>query len=128
MGEVASEISETWAVVSDRPGTEQAHVFLTFRAFHHDEDGGWIGECVDLGVASGADEAFEALANVLEATMLYLHTLEETGQRPRVFAERGVKLHYGLPLEGEPDHRQVDLRPNEYVVDRLVAHRGELAA
>lgn len=130
MTDARDEITETWAVVRDRPGTEYAHVFLTFRAFRDDEAAEWVAECVELDVVSAEDNPIDALDRALAATTLYLHTLELTGERRRVFAERGIELHPGLPAEETADsHRQrIDVRPNEYVIGHVVAHRGELAS
>lgn len=61
-----------------------------FRVF--DEDGLWVGECVDLGVATSAETKEAAQKGILEATELYLRTLGEHGELRRILEERGIRV------------------------------------
>ena len=75
------------------------HIRLTFKAYRDGEQ--WTAECLELGTASCADSmegAFDALA---EATELYLETLEDEGERERIFAEREIGVIPGPPLMRE---------------------------
>jgi predicted RNase H-like HicB family nuclease len=46
--------------------------------------------CPELGVATCADDLSGAFAALRDATTLYLNSLEEEGERGRVFAERNI--------------------------------------
>jgi predicted RNase H-like HicB family nuclease len=71
-------------------------VILHFRTYPEDQL--WVGECVELDVASGGQTEQEAQRRVEEATDLYLTTLAEHGDLERVLAENGVQV----VLDGEP--------------------------
>lgn len=75
----------------------QGYVLLAFRVF--EEDGQYVSECVELGVASCGDTIDEAFKNIREASMLYIDTLEQEGERERLFKERGIVIHPGQPSE-----------------------------
>jgi predicted RNase H-like HicB family nuclease len=90
----------------------RGYIVLTLKA--HEEEGQYVSECVELGVASCGgmiDEAFEAIK---DATAVYLDTLEDEGELGRVLAERGIAV---IPGESPEDgrERQVTARPKEYV-------------
>jgi len=68
----------------------RGHVRLHFRVF--EEDGQWVGRCQELGISTCADTRAEAEAGVIEATTLYLETLEDEGELGRVLAEHGLKV------------------------------------
>ena len=53
--------------------------------------------CAELGVATCADTAYEALHNLGEAIDVYLEGLAEVGTLERVLQERGVELHKDAP-------------------------------
>jgi predicted RNase H-like HicB family nuclease len=90
-------VAHEW-VVLDKPGVEPHHVLLTFRAYQAaDGDAAYESQCDELDVASCGDTVAEALANAVEATLLYLNTLEELGQRRRVFDELGIDFDRGMP-------------------------------
>jgi predicted RNase H-like HicB family nuclease len=67
-------------------------VYLDLHFTGHEEDGQWVSECVELGVASCGDTAQEALEAVLEATNLYIETLKDEGELERVFRERSIRV------------------------------------
>lgn len=102
--------------VMDKAGVEIYHVPLTLRA--HQEGGQWASFCEELAVHSCGDSIEEALANAVEATMLYLNTIEDLDQRREVFRKRGIKPELGWPREDDAEtHR---LREGE-VVTRVYA-------
>ena len=76
------------------PKTPVAHVFLTYRLWH--DDNTWLSECIDLGVPSCGLTIDDAFDGVLDATLVYLNTLEAIGDRERVLAERKI------PVAAEP--------------------------
>lgn len=102
--------------VMDKPGVEIYHVPLTLRA--HREGDQWAAFCEELAVHSCGDTIEEALGNAIAATMLYLNTIENLGQRRTVFHKRGIKPELGWPREDEADTQQV--RAGE-VVTRVYA-------
>lgn len=76
-----------------------------------------MNRCVTNCVASCGDSIGEALGNVIEATLLYLNTVEELGERRRVFDERGIVFDRGLPLvdHGDDEAGKVAVEPGETV-------------
>jgi len=48
--------------------------------------------CLELDIASCGDSPEEAVRNLGDALELYLSTLEEEGERERVFKERGIRI------------------------------------
>lgn len=105
-------VQSTRDIIRDR-----GYILLTFKV--HEEDGQYVSECDELGVASCGDTIQEAFDALEDAVTLYLETLDEEGERDRVLAERGIHIVPGdLPLDG--DEVQVRVRPNEYVSPHLV--------
>lgn len=51
----------------------------------------YSAKCLELGVVSCGDTEEEALANIQDATLLYLNTLEDLGECEEVLKEKGVK-------------------------------------
>ena len=68
---------------------------LYFRTYPEDL---WVGECIELDVASGGETEAQARERVEEATRLFLSTVAEHGDLDRVLAENGVRI----TEEGEP--------------------------
>lgn len=90
------------------------YVTFTFRI--HREEAQYVARCVELGISSCGDSLDEALENIEEATTLYLNTLEEVGERDRVFSDAGIEI-----LPGEPVERAVNVdtsTSNEVVAAR----------
>ncbi len=58
----------------------------------HQEGKHFLSKCEDLGTASFGDTIDEALANLKDAVLLHLNTLEYLGDRERVFKERRIKV------------------------------------
>lgn len=108
--------TEQWTLVLDKPGVELYHVLLTFRAWQ--DDGQWVSVCEELAVASQGASGGDAIEKVIEATVLYLNTLEDVGERRRVFDERDIEVELGLP-----ERRRAPIPVehfNETVATRLV--------
>lgn len=74
----------------------QRLIHLHFRTYP--EDHLWVGECIELDVASGGETEDEARRRVEEATHLYLETVSEHGDLERLLAEKGVSI----TSSGEP--------------------------
>lgn len=75
--------------------------YITLTLSIEEEDGGYVSRCPELGVASCGDTLDEALHNIEEATLLYLDTIEEMGERERIFRERGIHIMPGGPRVAE---------------------------
>lgn len=92
----------------------KGYILLTCRVF--EEDGLYVGECVELGVSSFGNTVGEALDALAEATTLYMNTLEAEGQVNRVLKERGLKI---TPA---PRTRTLSVRarPGEVIAPRSV--------
>ena len=62
--------------------------------------------CKELGTASFGSTEQEALANVIDATELYLSTLEDLGECSQVLSEKGVRVYSdepaGVPMATPP--------------------------
>ena len=65
-----------------------ASALLTF-AFHR-EGHMWVGACLELGTATDG-RSFEKVERELrQLVMLHLESLEEIGERERIFEQRGI--------------------------------------
>lgn len=118
--------AETWFVL-DKPGVEYYHIRVTFRAHWEDEEQVYEAVCDELDVASFGETIDEAIENVLEATLLYVNTIEELGERRRVFEERGITPDFGLP---ELHQEEVPVDEGELVMARMIGRQrkdGDLA-
>jgi len=67
------------------------------------EDGQWVGRCLDLGTSTCADTLDEAHEAMKEALELHLNALEETGERARFFREHRIRT-YSTPPERKETH------------------------
>ncbi len=56
------------------------------------EDDQYSSWCPELDIASCGDNPEEAVKNLGDALELYLSTLEEEGERNKVFKERGIEI------------------------------------
>ena len=75
------------------------YVILTFVVEREGEY--QVSRCLELGTASFGNDIDEALENLMDATEVYLNTLEDLGECRRVLKEKGVKLHSYEPAELE---------------------------
>lgn len=85
------------------------------------EDDHWLSECVELGVGSFGSDPQDAAEQAMDAVCSYLNTLEELGERERVFAEKSISVYTGSPAEVHLAHlsremvtrRDIQIRPFE---------------
>ena len=71
---------------------EEHHRYIDITIVIQPEDGMYAAYCNELGTVSCGDTIDEAFRNILEAVELHLNALEDLGERPRFFRERGIKL------------------------------------
>jgi len=55
------------------------------------------GECVELGTATHGANLQQTLHELKELVLLHLNEIEDVGERPRFFAEHGIKLYPAQP-------------------------------
>lgn len=94
----------------------RGHIVLTARVQR--EGKYYVARSLELGISSFGDtieEAFDALA---DATLLYLKTLEEEGERRRFFEEKGIEI---VPGEPSNEERSVTTRLGEFTAPLAVA-------
>ena len=73
--------------------------FIQVTLIASEEEGGYASVCPELGIASQGETADEAIASLRDAATVFLNTIEQIGQRERVFKERGIKVHAHEPTE-----------------------------
>ncbi len=86
-------VTTEWLI--DRPSPQSnpvGYVVLRFRIYEDPETGLYQGECLDLDAASFGESVEEALDATMEATALYLETIDDLGERDRIFKERGIEI------------------------------------
>ena len=71
--------------------------FIEVAFIASEEEGGYVSTCPDLGIASQGETVDEAFENIKDATLVYLNTIEQLGERERVFKERHIKIHRHEP-------------------------------
>ena len=91
----------------DQPRDTEAQGVVILTAVVEEEGDQFVSFCTELGTASCGDSIEEALDNLQEAIWVHLNALEETGERERVFRERGIDL-LSSPVN-EPIHRQIPI-------------------
>ncbi|MCG2768731.1 MAG: type II toxin-antitoxin system HicB family antitoxin [Chloroflexota bacterium] len=67
------------------------YIIVTFEVTREGDH--YISRCQELGTASFGRSEEEAVANVKEATLVYLNTLEDLGEREQVLKDRGIAVH-----------------------------------
>ena len=70
---------------------------VTIAIWREDED--WVSQCLEFDVGSAGTSPDEAAEEAIDAVKSYLHTLEELGERDRVFAERAIVTYRREPAE-----------------------------
>jgi len=60
-----------------------------------------VSKCLELGTASFGSHIEEALDNLMDATQVYLNTLEDLGECRQVLKEKGVRVYSYEPAELE---------------------------
>ncbi len=63
---------------------------FTLKAKVEQHDGVFVGYCVELGTVTQGDSLEEACKNLKDAIYVHLATLDEIGERERVFREKGI--------------------------------------
>ena len=85
--------------MAKRNASRRAHpvgfIVVTFHIYP--ENGNFVSVCPELDVASCGDTVEEARKNIQEATLLYLNTIEEKGERERIFRKRDIAIHPAKP-------------------------------
>lgn len=100
-------------------------IVLTLKAYL--EAGQYVSECVELDVASCGDTLDEAFKNIEDAVEVYLETLDDTGDRERILAERGVaRVGDAAAVHSTPVH--LTAQTEEFVTARVVSLRPNRAA
>lgn len=77
----------------------------------------YVAKCVQLGTSSFGCTQDEALANIIDATELYLNTLEDLGECGQILEEREVTIH------GEAHGEMVRRVPNAEVASAMIPLR-----
>ncbi|MDO8484759.1 MAG: hypothetical protein Q7S35_07410 [Candidatus Limnocylindrales bacterium] len=80
-----------------RKGSTISTVLLTIAIWREAEH--WLSECVELGIRSFGSDPEDAAEQAMDAVCSYLNTLEEIGERERVFAEKSIGVYTGAPAE-----------------------------
>jgi hypothetical protein len=80
--------------MAERPVVEG---YVILRLEFHQEGRRWLGECVELGTATHGANLPQTLRELKELVILHLNELEDVGERPRFFAEHGIKLYQAAP-------------------------------
>jgi len=89
----------------------KGYIILTFR-FTKEGDN-WVGICEQLGT-SAFDKSIEIASEKLrELTGLHLNTLEQIGERERVFRENGIKVFAQKPSNDKTVNCPID--PNALI-------------
>ena len=83
------------------------HAFVVLTEIVEKEGDQFVSICRELGTASCGDTIEEAFSNLEEAIEVHLEALKETGERERVFSERGIEIHSPFPTE--PIHPPIPL-------------------
>ncbi|MCG2768492.1 MAG: type II toxin-antitoxin system HicB family antitoxin [Chloroflexota bacterium] len=69
------------------------YIIITFEVSR--EGDYYVSECRELGTSSFGPTEEEAIERVLDATEVYLNTLEDLGECDQVLKERGIRVHTG---------------------------------
>lgn len=80
------------------------HGQITVTLVVYEEDGAYVAKCKELGTASCGDTIDEAFANIKEAVLLHLDTLEDIGEREHFFKEKGIRIEGTKPKR---THQQI---------------------
>jgi len=81
--------------MAKRNGSAKRYIVVTLRAFV--DEGFFVSECVELGIASQGDDLEDALDMALDATEVYLQGLAELGELDAVLLRKNVKIHTTRP-------------------------------
>jgi predicted RNase H-like HicB family nuclease len=115
----ADPVATRWSGTR-RPEAEESiggYILVRIRVWPEDEK--FVGECVELDVSSFGDTVDDAIRMTLEATELYLETIDDLGERERLFAEKGVTFYSAEPPPGTEVY--VTVHPGEVVSSQRLA-------
>lgn len=108
--------------VAHKSGDPHLLVPLTIAVW--DEDGKWLSECLEFGIGSFGTTPDDAAEQAMDAICSYLNTIEELGERERVFAEKSIVTYVASPAELRlprlsrelAQRKGLQLRPYEYPI------------
>lgn len=89
--------------------TVSGYVRVTFVVTAEDKE--FVSTCPELGIASQGTNVEEAFENLKDATITYLATIEQLGERQRIFKERRIRT---WPSEPAQEQMSLKLRPREF--------------
>ena len=75
--------------------TKRGFVVLTLE--FEEEDGRWVGWCVELGTATDGPTLKQVREELIELVRLHLNALEDTGECDRFLKEQSVKFYTDHP-------------------------------
>ena len=75
------------------------YIALTFMVEREGEY--FVSKCLELGTASFGRDEEEALEKLVDATEVYLNTLENLGECRKVFGKKGVQVYQYEPASLE---------------------------
>ena len=90
----------------------ECYVILTLR--FSKEEGQWVGDCEELGVAHHGNTLDEVRSGLEELLALTLDTMESVGERERFFAEHGITLH---PSDEPAPTQDYHVLPDTHLVE-----------
>ena len=76
-----------------------------------------VSKCLELGTASFGRDTEEALDNLMDATRVYLDTLDDLGECRQLLKEKGVTVYPCLP--GELETRRAELAADGTIVPQV---------
>lgn len=88
------------------------YINLTITAHRDERTNEYVVRCQELGISTMAENESQILPMITDAIALYLNTLEEVGERDRLFEEIGLTI-----LDDEPRESTVSarVRPGDFV-------------
>ena len=85
----------------------EGYVVLT--GIVEEEGSQFVSNCRELGTSSCGDTVNEAFENLGDAIEVHINALIETGELPRVFRERNIRID----LEPSPDELAIRVSPGK---------------
>lgn len=109
-----------------RPGEPTLYAQLTIAIWPEGDQ--WVSRCLEFDVASSGPDPDTAALEAADAVCSYVNTLEELGERDRVFAERSIAVYAMPPATWRPSdvppeiasRDRLQVRPASVPVDLLV--------